>query len=258
MQKPFAYYVAIALTSIVFAAQAFSQSPSTRTPVLVELFTSEGCSSCPPADALLAKLDSIQPIPAAQVIILEEHVDYWDELGWHDRFSSHQYTERQSDYCSKLHANEPFTPQMIVDGTTQFVGNNAQQAVTAIQRAAQTTKLPLKIAAPVVDGRKVSASVSLQTPSDAKPNTPVFAALVDPFETTDVRDGENKGRQLKHSGVVRVLSRVGTIKDLNAGPVNFTLTAPSDSKATTMRIVVFAQLSGPGQVLGVETANVTP
>jgi hypothetical protein len=258
MHKSFAYYFATALTLTVFGAQAFSQTPSTRAPVLVELFTSEGCSSCPPADALLAKLDSLQPIPTAQVIILEEHVDYWDAQGWHDRFSSHQYTERQADYCFKLHASEPFTPQMIVDGTTQFVGNNAPQAVTAIQHAAQTTKLPLKISAPVVDGRKVSASVSLQTPSDAKPNTPVFAALVDSFDTTDVRDGENKGRQLNHSGVVRVLNRVGTIKDLNAGPVNFTFTAPSESKPAAMRVVVFAQLSGSGAILGVDSVNVTP
>src|SRR3984893_16188948 len=153
-----------------------------RTPVLVELFTSEGCSSCPPADALLAKLDQTQPIDGAEIIVLGEHVDYWDGQGWHDRFSSHQYTERQNEYCGRLHVDSAYTPQMIVDGTDQFVGNDAAHAVRAIQHAAETPKIKLTLSQPVVDGQKVSASVSTPPPAATK-KADLYAALVDPKDT---------------------------------------------------------------------------
>src|SRR5271163_1761135 len=124
-------FVALLLLPIVNSLHA-QTATSNRTPVLVELFTSEGCSSCPPADALLAKLSRDQPLEGADIIVLEEHVAYWDGQGWHDRFSSHEYTDRQSEYCTRLGANDAYTPQMIVDGTAQFVGNDAQHALKAI------------------------------------------------------------------------------------------------------------------------------
>jgi len=118
-----------------------------RTPVLVELFTSEGCSSCPPADALLQKLDHDQPIEAADIIVLGEHVDYWDGLGWHDRFSSHQYTDRQSGYSNRFNLNSSYTPQMVVDGTEQFVGNDVTRARQAIASSPSPSPHPLPLAA---------------------------------------------------------------------------------------------------------------
>jgi hypothetical protein len=221
-----------------------------RTPVLVELFTSEGCSSCPPADALLAKFDQTQPINGAQIIVLGEHVDYWDGQGWHDRFSSHQY-------CGRLRVDSSYTPQMIVDGTDQFVGNDAAHAVHAIQHAAQTPKVKLTLAQPLVDGRKVSAAVSSPGPATNK-KADLYAALVDPADTTEVHGGENGGRHLQHAGVVRSLQRVGKLKDLATGPVSFSLNAPADAKPGEMRVVVFAQESGQGAVLGAVSAGVTP
>lgn len=228
-----------------------AQAPqANRTPVLVELFTSEGCSSCPPADALLAKLYKDQPIEGAEIIILGEHVDYWDQQGWHDRFSSHQYTERQNDYGERLHVENVYTPQMIVDGTDQFLGSDASHAQKAIQHAAQSSKLSLSLSKPVVDGRKVSASVSLSAAAASQPRGDLYAALVDPVDVTDVRKGENGGRRLQHAGVVRSLQRIGSLKNLGTGPVSFSLTAPADAKPDEMRIVVFAQQSGPGAILG--------
>jgi hypothetical protein len=228
-----------------------------RTPVLVELFTSEGCSSCPPADALLAKLDHSQPIDGAEIIVLGEHVDYWDNLGWHDRFSSHQYTDRQSQYCERLRVDGPYTPQMIVDGVYQFVGNDATHALRVIQHAAQNPKVKLTLSQPVVDGRKVSASVSIPA-STVQTKGDLYAALVDPTDVTEVRGGENGGRRLQHVGVVRSLQRVGSLKDLGAGPVSFSLNATGDAKPGLMRVVVFAQEGGQGAVLGAASAGITP
>jgi hypothetical protein len=243
---------------ISLPAPAAAQTTQTnRAPVLVELFTSEGCSSCPPADALLAKLDQTQPINGAEVIVLGEHVDYWDGEGWHDRFSSHQYTERQNEYCGRLHVEGPYTPQMIINGIDQFVGNDAAHAVRAIQHAAQTPKIKLILSQPVVDAQKVSASVSSPAAVTTKKGD-LYAALVDLRDTTEVRGGENGGRRLQHAGVVRSLQRVGKLKDLEAGPVSFSLNAPADAKPGQMRVVVFAQESGQGAVLGAVSATITP
>jgi hypothetical protein len=196
-------------------------------------------------------------VTGAEIIILEEHVDYWDELGWHDRFSSHQYTDRQTQYCARLRANEPYTPQMVVDGTDQFVGNDAAHAQRAIQHAAQTSKVKLTLSQPTLDGRKISAAVSSPAPIPTKPQADLYAALVDPSDTTEVRSGENGGHRLQHAGVVRSLQRVGSFKDLAKGPVSFSLTAPADAKPAEMRVVVFAQQSGQGAVLGATFAPVT-
>jgi len=254
--RSFAVAAALSGVFIIMPTITAAQTSQTnRTPVLVELFTSEGCSSCPPADALLARLGRDQPVNGAEIIILEEHVDYWEDLGWHDRFSSHQYTDRQSQYCALLRS-EPYTPQMIVDGKDQFVGNDAARAQRAIQHAAQTPKINLTLSQPTVDGRKVSASVSSAAPLPAKPQADLFAALVDPTDVTEVRSGENGGRRLEHAGVVRNLQRVGSLKNLGTGPVSFSLNAPADAKPGEMRVVVFAQQSGQGAVIGAAVAPV--
>jgi hypothetical protein len=255
--RSFAFAAALLGFTFLPAPGSAQTTQSKRTPVLVELFTSEGCSSCPPADALLAKLDQAQPIDGAEIIVLGEHVDYWDGQGWHDRFSAHQYTERQNEYCGRLRVDSSYTPQMIVDGTDQFVGNDAAHAVRAIQHAAQTPKIKLILSQPVVDGQKVSASVSSPAPTATK-KADLYAALVDPKDTTEVRGGENGGHRLQHAGVVRSLQRVGKLKDLGAGPVSFNLNAPADAKPGEMRLVVFAQESGQGAVLGAASVGVTP
>ena len=126
------------------------------TPVVVELFTSEGCSSCPPADLLLQKLDK-QPIPDAQLIVLSEHVDYWNHIGWTDPFSSAAYSERQNTYGNRLRLESVYTPQMVVDGSDEFVGNDSHEATKAFEKAAARTKIPVRISGATLEGNVVKA-----------------------------------------------------------------------------------------------------
>jgi hypothetical protein len=240
-----------ALLGIVFLLTPFiSSAQSTRTPVLVELFTSEGCSSCPPADRLLATLIAQQPVAAAEIIVLEEHVDYWDQLGWHDRFSSPAFTDRQNVYASRLRVDSPYTPQMVVDGTAQFVGNDASKAVAAITAAAGHSKIPLSLSSTVVDGRNISATIST-TAREQLHHGNLYVALVEPAATTVVRSGENGGRQLNHVSIARVIKRISRMEDLANSPVAFTVSAPTTANPSGLRLVVFAQLSDQGAIRGV-------
>lgn len=250
-------FVSVLISSLLtlYLNAAFAQtSPRSRTPVLVELFTSEGCSSCSPADALLGKLDHEQPIESANIIVLEEHVDYWEGHGWHDRFSSAQFTDRQNSYQQRLKFPDPYTPQMIVDGSSQLLGSDSPKALNAISEAAQTQKISLTLAAPVIDGRRIGCSITAVS-SAPLPKGDLYAAVVQARASTEVKGGENGGRHLNHVGVVRSLRRVGKVQDLGSAALKFNLEAPADLPARDMRIVVFAQVPGQGPIQGAASVN---
>jgi len=234
-----------------------SSAQQNRTPVLVELFTSEGCSSCPPADKLLATLQQQQPVTNARIIVLEEHVDYWDRTGWRDRFSDSLFTERQNLYAPRLRFDDSYTPQMVVDGQAQFLGSDSSKAIASITQAAQTPKINLSLSQPTIDGKRVACSIS--TPAGVTlPHGDLYAALVEPSASTEVKSGENGGKHLEHVSVVRSFQRIGKIQDLSKGPVFFRLTAPTDESASQMRLVVFAQLPDQGPVRGVAETGTSP
>jgi hypothetical protein len=232
-------------------------APNARVPVLVELFTSEGCSSCPPADALLGRLDHEQPVNSANIIVLEEHVDYWESGGWHDRFSSSQFTDRQNNYLPRLKFQDPYTPQMIVDGSTQLLGSDGQKALDVITQAAQTPKIALTLAPPTVDGRHIGCSVTA-TSSAMLPKGDLYAVLVQPAATTEVKAGENGGKHLEHVGVVRSMQRIGKVQDLGSGAVKFNLNAPANVPADNLRVIVFAQAPGQGPIQGAAAISTKP
>src|SRR4051794_38429056 len=161
-----------------------------QTPVVVELFTSEGCSSCPPADQLLAKLESQQPLAGAHIIALSEHVDYWDRLGWRDPFSSPQFSARQQEYSQLFHDRGPYTPEMIVDGTSGFVGNQSADALKTIAQAAGNAKAAVRIGGAA--GRISIQADALKHPAD------VVVAITERSLLSNVSRGENAGRKLTH------------------------------------------------------------
>jgi hypothetical protein len=196
------------------------------------------------------KLEQKQPVAGAEIIILEEHVDYWDQQGWHDRFSSHQFTDRQNIYGTHFKLESVYTPQMVVDGSEAFVGNDAAKALQTIAHSAQTAKADLRLSAISVDQKHVSGTVSIAGSSAGLPKSDLFAALVDPLAETNVKSGENGGRTLHHAGVVRSLVRIGSVQNLAGGPLKFTLTTPADAVPAKERVVVFAQKSGQGAVIG--------
>ena len=251
-------FASVLLLLIPFSVTAHTKAPVSPVPVLVELFTSEGCSSCPSADKLLAALQSQQPVPSAHIIVLEEHVDYWDQQGWHDRFSSPQFTERQKIYAFRLKVDDPYTPEMIVDGQIQFSGNDPAKAVSAITQAAQSPKIDLLLSKPSIEGKHLSSSVSIASGASALPKGDLYAALITPSASTQVKSGENGGKHLDHVSITRTLQHIGKLQDLNRGPISFKLSAPPDDDPAHMQLIIFAQLPGQGAVRGLAQISAVP
>jgi hypothetical protein len=188
--------------------------------VLVELFTSEGCSSCPPADKLLADLEQNQPLKGVQIIALSEHVDYWNRLGWKDPFSSAEFSKRQLDYMQALGLKDVYTPQMIVDGRTEFVGGNVAKAREAIGRAAALPKANLNLTITASTSKSVRLSLQVDNlPEIAAGDTAdLMLAITESGLLSNVTKGENTGRKLTHTAVTRKLMRIGSLstKTFNA------------------------------------------
>ena len=243
--------VRIALLSVILisAARALAENPK---PILIELFTSEGCSSCPPADALLRALDSSQPVAGAQLIVLEEHVDYWDDQGWRDPFSSHSFTVRQTDYVERLHLKDgPYTPQMVVDGAEAFVGSNRTLLAQALQKAISTPKVNIEISSAHIENGRVLAHISAgAVPSKAE----VFLALTLDHAQSEVLHGENGGKHLEHVAVVKRLSSIGKIKRGESLSKDVSLSL--DSSGEPYRLIAFVQEGSDGPVLGAAVVHI--
>jgi hypothetical protein len=237
-------------------AAATDRASSPGVPVLIELFTSEGCSSCPPADDLLAQLDK-QPIPGVHAIVLSEHVTYWDRLGWKDPFSMDAMTDRQRDYGSRFHLDDIYTPQAVVDGATQFTGSDARKMEAAIQQAVTTPKTELTI----LSAQWTGTALEFSAHASSAPDAILFAALAYNAEQVSVLKGENGGHTLHHVAVVRALQNFGKTSNASKSPMDkpLTLSMPKNepSSATPLRLVVFLADRKNGHILGVAEQTIS-
>ncbi|WP_419804864.1 DUF1223 domain-containing protein [Terriglobus sp.] len=178
--------------------------------VVVELFTSEGCSSCPPADSLLRAIANTRTDDGQPVVALSEHVTYWNNLGWADPFSHQDFTDRQNGYSARLRTDEVYTPQMVVNGRAQFVGSDATALRRALHAASQQTSTPLRITAVQRQGDTLTVQWHSDEPNGGK-KLELWAAVTDDADQSVVARGENGGRTLRHAAVVRALTRVGSL-----------------------------------------------
>ena len=224
-------------------------------PVLVELFTSQGCSSCPPADELLILLDQQQPVAGALVIPLSEHVEYWNGLGWRDPFSAPQFTQRQQAYGTALAAGALYTPQMVVDGRMEFVGSQRKIAEEAVARAAAAPKAKLTLAVTRDAGRRpvsVGVAVSGVRGLGARADLDLWLAVTEEGLATDVRRGENARRRLRHAAVVRRLEQIDTLPAPFPDRFETEVQVPLEPEwqMRSLRLVAFLQERTSRRVLG--------
>jgi len=192
--------------AIAFGLAAFAQPAPAPVPIVVELFTSEGCSSCPPADAVLSKLAKEQPIPGVQVIPLGMHVTYWDELGWKDPASLAQATGRQQDYSRVFGADRVYTPQAIVDGREELVGSADAGVRQAVLKAARQPHARIALRTSV-DGASLKADATVaDVPPEVKEKLHAWMIVTEDGLSSVVKRGENGGRTLHHDAVVRLVA----------------------------------------------------
>jgi hypothetical protein len=253
-------FAAALLLAALFASPPDPEpnAPKDRVPVVVELFTSEGCSSCPPADKLLLRLADEQPVGGAEIIVLSEHVDYWNRLGWKDPFSHGRFSQRQQEYSRQRWPSKVYTPQMVVDGSVQFVGSDASAARDAITAAAKRPKAKVEIELGGQNLDTLPVSIRITRFPTGKGRAEVILAVTEDELSVDVSRGENGGRKLSHTGVVRDWRVVGSIDISKDTPfeASESVALSPDWNPGKLRIVALAQQVPMGKIIG--AASIEP
>jgi len=240
------FFAGIAFGSVIHTGFA----TAANTPVVLELFTSEGCSSCPPADRLLESLDEKQPFPGAELVVLSEHVDYWNGDGWTDPFSAPQFSERQRWYADQFRIDSVYTPQIVVDGQTQSVGGDLAAIRRAVETALRSPKVAVSISASADQGKTIKFHLTSSDVSKSDGTATVYIALAEGKAESHVGKGENRGRMLTHVAVVRVLSTVGKVKAGTAFAKDVELPKPQSLSASHYRVVAFLQSEKSHRIIG--------
>ena len=235
------------LVTISFVIIAALVNLSAKTPVLVELFTSQGCPTCPAADRVLEELAVNQPVDGAEIITLAWHVNLWDSFNWKDEFSSPAFTQRQVIYSRVLYIPEIYTPQMFVDGTIYFIGSKADKAEKAVSQASKTAK-------PAINLALKDEKLSIDIPNLSKHETAtVYIAVTEDDLTRKMERGNNAGKTLKHSSVARSLQAVGTIDARSQKfKADTYIQIQPDWNKENLNYIVFIQENATRKILAVE------
>lgn len=229
-----------------------ASSTASRQVVIAELFTSEGCSSCPAADALLRDWLSRQPVQGVEFVALGEHVDYWDRLGWRDPYSSGVFSRRQSEYAAAFKSDRIYTPQLIVDGRLECVGSDVACVQRAVREAARQPKARVSIATTVA-GKDLAARIVVEVPMAVvrRAQADIMLAVTEDDVETRVLRGENGGVTLRHSAVTRTLVEAGTL-EASGTRADVTVAVPISADWTRrhLRLVAFVQERETRRIIG--------
>jgi hypothetical protein len=256
----FAVSLFLIATGMVISRRVRAETAGARTPVLVELFTSEGCSSCPPADRLLEQYGR-QPTAGAELIVLSEHVDYWNHIGWKDPYSARSFSERQNRYARRFGLDSVYTPQLVVDGSAQFVGSDSGKATRAFTRAIGRPKVSVVLSDVNMDASHMlhgHVEVGKLEPLYGSAEAEVYIAIALNRAQSQVSAGENAGRRLSHAAVVKNLTTIGVLKRGQSMTKDVELRLEPGSNLNNLRLIAFVQEPGQGRVLGATLLQVVP
>jgi hypothetical protein len=246
----------LAVLSPFTSLDAQTGAPAKSTPrprvVIVELFTSEGCSSCPPADILLKKINGRQTAAGQLIVGISEHVTYWNSLGWSDPFSSQIYTDRQNAYGAHFGLDSVYTPQMVVNGSEQFVGSDGGHLTQALRKEQdQHSTVDLQILSTSITDRILTVNFSASS-DNSPPDADLIVVLTDDMDQSSVLNGENSGRTLTHVSVARSISRLAGLQIATGQKVRITL--PDSIRAPQgHHVILFAQLHDGGRILSADS-----
>jgi hypothetical protein len=234
--------------AIIFAASAFVNKRASKIKdsgngfAVIELFTSEGCSSCPPADAVVAKVE--KESAGKPIYILAYHVDYWDRLGWKDSFSSAEFTRRQGQYARWLHLESVYTPEIVVNGRTEFVGSEEGTLRNAIKAGLQK-EIQVTLTLSDVKAGNNKASLKYQTQGNTAGNV-LLLAVVQKSAQTKVERGENGGRTLSHVQIVRAIKSLPIKAPMGVAEINL----PDGFNPDGYELIAFVQNTANGEITG--------
>nr|WP_199001263.1 DUF1223 domain-containing protein [Flavobacterium sp. ASV13] len=221
------------------------ETSNSKSFAVVELFTSEGCSSCPPADQLIAQLE--QDTQNKNIYILAYHVDYWDRLGWKDHFSAREFTQHQEQYLEWLNLHIMYTPQFVINGSAEFAGDNKATLYSKVSDATQANAGSDLVLIPALSGENIL--VTYNTDSKQK-NTSVFIALVQKKAATKVERGENSGSLLHHVQIVRDFAS----QSLQGAVGKIIMAKPENFDSGNFEVIGFLQNDTTGKISGAAKA----
>jgi hypothetical protein len=266
LQSPLFYVTAVGVAAFLILS-TFGRSAGVAAPrdpgspphlVIVELFTSEGCSSCPPADSLLKELSEQQKMNGVQIVALEEHVDYWNHLGWKDPYSAAEFSQRQSDYAQVFGTDGVYTPQMVVDGQSELVGSRSMAAREAIKKAANQPKAEVVLVGGANSSPgKPAFEVQIKSLGGiaVRGETELWIAVTEKGLQTDVKAGENSGETLKHAAVVRSLRKIDTLHDPVGYDRQIQVTIESGWKKENLAVAVFLAEKSSRKIVGAAVSS---